>query len=375
MTAQADTVSTPDGELDADELDALRETVREVCADAGGTAAVRGLTDIGYDERLWRVLAQDVGLAGLGLPAPAGDGGLIALTEVCEQLGAMLAPVPFLGSTALSGQVLARCGQSAAPALDAIAAGAVHALAVADADGVWRPDQLAVRAERGPDGTWELQGVSPFVLDGGAATAFVVAATTPDGVDVFIVPSSAPGVHVQETECLDLSRAQVMLRLSGAPATALTQGGSGTAAVDAGLDRALVALAAEQLGGAQACLDMTVAYVRERTQFGRAIGSFQAVKHRCADALLRIETARSAVTRAVAADGDAAALAEAAAVAQAWCSDTYVWVAEECLQLHGGMGFTWEHDAHLYFRRAVADAALLGDARHHRERLACLLAW
>ena len=368
MTVQADVVST----LDAEELAALRETVREVCADAGGTAAARLGT--GHDEQLWRVLAEEVGLAGLGLPAPVGDGGLAALTAVCEQLGAVLAPVPFLGSTVLAGQVLARCGPAATSALAAVAGGAVHALAVADADGAWRPDRLAVRAERTADG-WQLHGVSPFVLDGAAATVFVVAASTPDGVHVFTVSASAPGVQVQETECLDLSRAQVMLRLSGASSTALTEGGSGAASVQAGLDRALIALAAEQLGGAQACLDMTVAYVRERTQFGRAIGSFQAVKHRCADALVRVETARSAVTRAVAAEGDPPALAEAAAVAQAWCSEAFVWVAEECLQLHGGMGFTWEHDAHLYFRRAVADAALHGDATHHRDRLAGLLAW
>lgn len=367
MTVQPDSLST----LDAEELDALRATVREVCADAGGTAAARRL-GTGYDARLWRVLAEEIGLAGLGLPAPAGDGGLAALTVVCEQLGAVLAPVPFLGSTVLAGQVLAHCGPAAAAALDAVAGGAVHALAVADADGVWRPDRLAVRAERTAGG-WQLHGVSPFVLDGAAATVFVVAASTPDGVDVFAVPAS--DVEVQETDCLDLSRAQVMLRLSGASATALTEGGNGAEAVRTGLDRALVALAAEQLGGAQACLDMTVAYVGERTQFGRAIGSFQAVKHRCADALMRVEAARSAVTRAVAAEGDPHALAEAAAVAQAWCSDAFMWVAEECLQLHGGMGFTWEHDAHLYFRRAVADAALLGDAGHHRDRLASLLAW
>lgn len=368
------TTRAAESTLDEEELETLRVTVREVCADAGGTAIVRGLGGLGHDERLWRVLADEVGLAGLGIPGPAGDGGLAELAVVCEELGAVLAPVPLLSSTVLAGQVLAQSGPAAASALTGLAGGEVHALAVADADGVWRPDRLAVRAEHTPAG-WVLHGVSPFVLDATAASTFVVAASTPGGVDVFTVPASGPGVHVQETECLDLSRAQAMLHFTAAPATALTEGGSGAAAVRHGLDRALIALAAEQLGGAQACLDMTVAYVSERTQFGRAIGSFQAVKHRCADALLQVETARSAVVRAVQADGDPAALAEAAAVAQAWCSEAFVWVAEECLQLHGGMGFTWEHDAHLYFRRAVADAALLGDGRHHRERLAGLLGW
>ncbi|CAM5643497.1 Acyl-CoA dehydrogenase OS=Streptomyces alboniger OX=132473 GN=CP975_15135 PE=3 SV=1 [Streptomyces alboniger] len=136
-----------------------------------------------------------------------------------------------------------------------------------------------------------------------------------------------------------------------------------------------MALAAEQLGGAQAALDLTVAHVRERTQFGRAIGSFQAVKHTCADMLLQVESARSAVVRAVRAAGSPQALAEAAAVAQSWCGEAFTSVAAECVQLHGGMGFTWEHDAHLYFRRAQSDAVLLGGAAHHRERLAGLLGW
>lgn len=174
---------------------------------------------------------------------------------------------------------------------------------------------------------------------------------------------------------MDLSRGQAVVTFSGARARALTAGGEGADVVSRALDVALVALAAEQLGGAQAALDMTVAHVRDRTQFGRAIGGFQAVKHACADMLLQVEAARSAVVRAVRAAGSPEALAEAAAVAQAWCGEAFVSVAAECVQLHGGMGFTWEHDAHLYFRRAQSDAVLLGGAAHHRERLAGLLGW
>ncbi|KAB2340393.1 acyl-CoA dehydrogenase family protein [Actinomadura rudentiformis] len=375
-TAQTGTAQTGASTLDDEELEALRDTVREVCADAGGTTSVRELDENGrgYDERLWRVLAQEVGLAGLGLPGPYGDGGLAELAVVCEELGRVLAPVPFLGSTVLAGQVLARCGPLSTTALKALAEGQVHALAVADADGAWRPENLAVTAQPAGDG-WRLTGMSPFVLDGTAAAGFVVAAAGPDGVDVFTVAAGAPGVTARPTECLDLSRSQAMLLLDDAPAVRVTVGGTGATAVTEGLDLALVALSAEQLGGAQACLDMTVAYARERTQFGRAIGSFQAVKHRCADMLLQVETARSAVLRAVAVQDDPSALAEAAAVAQSWCCEAYAWVAEETVQLHGGIGFTWEHDAHLYFRRAVADAALLGGSAHHRERLARLLGW
>jgi alkylation response protein AidB-like acyl-CoA dehydrogenase len=136
-----------------------------------------------------------------------------------------------------------------------------------------------------------------------------------------------------------------------------------------------VAVAAEQLGGAQACLDRTVVHVKERRQFGRAIGSFQAVKHTLADMLVQVEMARSAVGRAVAADRDRDAFAEAALVAQIWCADAFRFVSAETVQLHGGIGFTWEHDAHLYFRRARADVALLGTTATAREELAALLAW
>ncbi|HEX6358760.1 acyl-CoA dehydrogenase [Actinophytocola sp.] len=363
----------PASGLDGEELDALRDTVRAACADAGGTAAVRRLGEgPGYDETLWHLLSREIGLGGLGLPR--GDGGLAEVAVVCEELGRVLAPVPFLGSTVLAGQVLAQCGPAAEAAVAAVIAGEVYALAVADADGVWRPERLAVTAHRTPEG-WVLSGASPFVVDGGAATTFVVAAVTGDGVDVFTVPATDPGVHVLATMCLDLGRPQAMVRFTGAVGSPLTADGAGVAAVTAGLDRALVALSAEQLGGAQACLDMTVVYAAQRTQFGRAIGSFQAVKHRCADMLLRVETARSAVLRAVAAEDDPTALAEAAAVAQIWCGEAFTWIAEETVQLHGGTGFTWEHDAHLYFRRAVADAALFGGASHHRERLAQLLGW
>jgi alkylation response protein AidB-like acyl-CoA dehydrogenase len=182
-------------------------------------------------------------------------------------------------------------------------------------------------------------------------------------------------VTVRRVPTLDLSRGQAVLTLTGARARPLTAGGEGTEVVTRALDTALVALAAEQLGGAQAALDMTVAHVRDRTQFGRALGSFQAVKHTCADMLLQVESARSAVLRAVRAAGSPEALAEAAAVAQSWCGEAFTFVAAECVQLHGGMGFTWEHDAHLYFRRAQSDAVLLGGADHHRERLAGLLGW
>ncbi|MFD5406257.1 acyl-CoA dehydrogenase family protein [Streptomyces griseorubiginosus] len=358
------------------ELEDLRETVRSVCADAGGTAVVRRLSEDapGIDAGLWDVLGRQVGLAALGLPERAGGiGGLTEITAVCEELGRTLAPVPVLSSTVLAGQVLAGCG-TADKALEGLAEGAVHALAVAAPDGAWRADAVPVAV------SWQgsvplLDGTAPFVLDGADAEALVVAAAGADGVDLFLVDPREPGATVRRVPTLDLSRGQAVVTFSGCRARALTAGGEGADVVSRALDVALVALAAEQLGGAQAALDMTVAHVRDRTQFGRAIGGFQAVKHACADMLLQVEAARSAVVRAVRSDGSPEALAEAAAVAQAWCGEAFTAVTAQCVQLHGGMGFTWEHDAHLYFRRARSDAVLLGGAAHHRERLAGLLGW
>ncbi|MER5505467.1 acyl-CoA dehydrogenase family protein [Streptomyces sp. NPDC002766] len=358
------------------ELDDLRETVRSVCADAGGTAAVRRMPEHspGVDAELWDTLGRQVGLAALGLPEQAGGiGGIAEIAVVCEELGRTLAPVPLLSSTVLTGQVLAGCG-TADRALAELAEGTVHALAVAAPDGAWRSDAVPVAV------SWQgsvplLDGTAPFVLDGADAETLVVAAAGADGVDLYLVDPREPEVAVRRVPTLDLSRGQAVVTFSGARARALTAGGEGADVVSRALDVALVALAAEQLGGAQAALDMTVAHVRDRTQFGRAIGGFQAVKHTCADMLLQVEAARSAVVRAVRAAGSPEALAEAAAVAQAWCGEAFVSVAAECVQLHGGMGFTWEHDAHLYFRRAQSDAVLLGGAAHHRERLAGLLGW
>jgi alkylation response protein AidB-like acyl-CoA dehydrogenase len=356
----------------AAELAELRDAVRAVCADAGGTAAVRSL-GASWDEKSWAALAGDIGLAGLGLPDEAGGvGGLAEVVVVCEELGRSLLPVPFLSSTVLAGQVLAGCGASAHDAVASVAQGHVFALAVAGADGAWTPGEVTVTAHReGAD--WALTGTGSFVHDGTGAEGFVVAAGVDGGVDLFLVPAGNASVRSMST--LDLSRGQAEITLSAAPAVRLSSGGAGASIVDRALDFALVALAAEQLGGAQACLETTVSYVGTRRQFSREIGSFQAVKHRCADMLVQVEYCRSAVDSAVRAAHDPRALAEAAAVAQIWCSDAFVEIAGETVHLHGGIGFTWEHDAHLYFRRARADAAAFGGSAHHRERLARLLRW
>jgi alkylation response protein AidB-like acyl-CoA dehydrogenase len=368
-----------------EELKALAEAVGELVEDAGGVAAARRRFDAdpapGYDETVWGHLGREMGLAGLGIPEDVGGvgGGLPELSVVAEELGRSLLPVPFFSSTVLAGQILAgaaEAGSADAPeALGELSAGeALAAFAGLDAAGCWRPDGLGVEAT-GDDAARRLNGTAEFVLDGMAADHFVVAARGADGCDLFLVRAGDGQVQRRPRQTLDPSRGVATVSFDDAPATALTSGGSGAAVVDQAVDTALVVLAAEQVGGAAACLDMAVDYAKIRYQFSRPIGSFQAIKHKLADLLLLVEMGRSAVDRALPAAGDAPRLAEAAAVAKIWCSDAYTAASAENVHVHGGTGFTWEHDAHLYFRRARADAALLGDAVVHRGRLAALLGW
>ncbi|HEY2832784.1 MAG TPA: acyl-CoA dehydrogenase family protein [Sporichthyaceae bacterium] len=339
----------------------LRSAVRDVCTDLGGTAAVRALdpAGAGWDAKAWTVLTQQVGVGALGLPeAVDGVGGMPEILAVAEELGVHLLPVPFLTSTVMAGQILARCAGSDA-VLTALAAGAETATVA------------TVTADRTPFARSgdRISGVAQAVPDGVGATWLIAAA----GDTLALVDLRRPGVRVEPVASLDLSRPAARITLDEVTARILTE--DATAAVSGALPMIRLAVAAEQLGGAQACLDRTVAHVKQRRQFGRAIGSFQAVKHTLADMLVQVELARSAVDRAVQAPDDPATLAEAALVARVWCCDAYRFVSAEAVQLHGGIGFTWEHDAHLYFRRARADAAMLGTVAAAREELAALLAW
>ncbi len=355
--------------LDRDELIELRQTVREASSEAGYPARVRDLetSDTGLDPALWRLLAEDIGLAGVGLPEEVGGlGGLAELLAVAEELGATLAPVPFVSSTVLAGQVLAGCGDPGLPFLERIASGEIAGPAITDGRGIW----AAERVDCTSDGS-HVTGTVPFVPFGAAASFFVLAAGSDSGVDVFVV--EAGDAEVTHLPSLDFSRPSARVAFRSAPATRLTDGGAGGTAVDDGVDVALLAVAADQLGGTQRAFDETLEYIKVRRQFNREIGSFQAIKHRMADALMLVEMARSGLEKVT--SGPVDDLGTEAAIAKAWGSDSYNAVVAEAIQLHGGIGFTWEHDAHLYFRRARYDAAFLGDAAHHRERLATRLGW
>jgi alkylation response protein AidB-like acyl-CoA dehydrogenase len=373
----------------AAELADLRDSVRDFLAAKSGEQQVRAAieTERGYDDALWQQMADQLGLPGLALPEEyGGDGfGFAELQVVLEELGRFLTPSPFFSSVILAaGAILATGDEVAAKAyLPGIASGrTTAALAVAESDGRWSLRELATMAQPAgtgsaggaADGTdgWRVTGTKQFVLNGATADLLVVAAQTNQGPGFFAVQSDAPGLRRTALATLDLTRPMATLELADTPATLIGTAVAAAQALDAVLDRAMTALAAEQAGAARACLEASASYARERHQFGRPIGSFQAVKHKCADMLVKVELAQAAATeaaRAAAGDPDAAPLAQAAAVAHAVCSESFMFVAMENIQVHGGIGFTWEHPAHLYFRRAKASQLMFGGPAFYFEHL------
>jgi alkylation response protein AidB-like acyl-CoA dehydrogenase len=357
----------------------LRRTVRSFCAAESPESEIRRVMETaeGFDRRVWARLAAELGLTGLAVPAEYGGAGYgpVELGVVFEELGRALACVPYFGTAGLAVPALLASGDRAAHKeyLPAIAAGEMIAtLAVPEDSGSWDPGEVTLEASRSGQG-WVLTGVKSFVPDGTAADLILVAARTRAGVSLFAVPAGAPGLDREPLPVLDQTRRQARLTFRAAQARLVGEDGAGLAVLRRVLDEAAAALAAEQAGGAQHVLDMAVGYAKTRYQFGRPIGSFQAIKHRCADLLADVESARSVAYHAGwAAADDPGELPLAAALAQSYCSEVFVRAAAECVQIHGGIGFTWEHPAHLYLKRAMTDRALLGGPGTQRQRLADL---
>jgi alkylation response protein AidB-like acyl-CoA dehydrogenase len=358
------------GPTDAQER--LRARARSFLDEVSPPSEVRRLmeTELGFDREVWLRLAADHDLVGLHLPQEVGGAGLgwVEQSVVLEETGRVLLCAPYLATVTAAAAILASRGEE--DVLSAVAGGLCTAtLAVAEASGRWDAEGVQTRAVGSPGGGgWRLEGEKSYVVDGAAADVLVVAARTDDDGDVtlFLVDADAPGLTRGPLATVDQTRKQARITLSATPARPLPG-----ASLGAAMDLCAVALAAEQVGGAQRCLEATVDHARRRVQFGRPIGSFQAVKHLCAEMLLEIESARGAAFYAAsaAARGDPE-LPAAAAVAKACCSESYVRVATDSLHVHGGLGFTWDHDAHLYFKRARSSQLLFGDPRHHREQLA-----
>jgi alkylation response protein AidB-like acyl-CoA dehydrogenase len=359
------------------EQEELRASVRRFLADRVPITAVRELMEEaeGGDPAVWQLAGQQLGLQGIAIPEEYGGSGFTFAEQaiVLEELGAALYGGPYLASAVLAASaLLASSGESAKKTyLPGIACGELIAtLAFTEEDGSWEPDATRLTATSAGGG-WRLDGHKSFVLDGHTAGLILVVGRTEAGLSLFAVPGDAVGLTRTALPTLDQTRKLARLDFDAVPATLVGADGEGQAVLSRTLDIAAIAQAAEQLGGAQRVLDMAVEYAKVRHQFGRPIGSFQAIKHRCADLLLEVESLRSAVVYAAAAVAeDSTEVPVVAALVKAYASDVYFHVAAENIQIHGGIGFTWEHDAHLYFKRAKASELFLGDATFHRERLA-----
>jgi alkylation response protein AidB-like acyl-CoA dehydrogenase len=360
------------------EQEELQATVRRFLAECSPVSRVREVmgSGDGYDRVTWERMAGELGLPGMVVPEEHGGAGLghVELSVVMEELGRALTPSPFLASAVLAASALLATDDEEArrDLLPGVAAGTTIAtLAVAE-HGSWDLPAIRTRASLN-DGAWFLTGIKTLVPDGRRADLVLVAARAGDEVALFAVKGGAPGMVSADLSTLDPTRPLANLELLGVPARRLVcENGAG--ALAHALDLAAVALAAEQLGGLQRCLDMSVDYAGSRYQFGRAIGSFQAIKHLCADMHVAMELARSAVRYAAwAADAAPGELPVAAPLARFACSEAFFRVAADTIQVHGGIGFTWEHDAHLYYRRAKSTELLLGGPAQQRAQLAARL--
>lgn len=363
----------------------IQDSARSLLARSGGLNRLRAVIDsgTGFDAALWDTLAVETGFAGLMVPESYGGSGLgaVEMTLILEETGRTLAVVPFFETAVLAVQTILLGGTPSQKQtlLPGIVAGRIKAaIAITGPSGLPFPHGIDVVMNRDGAG-WRLNGAAGFVTFAHVADLLLIVARAPEtpGLSIVALPASTEGVSIGRLPSLDLTRPLCRVDLNNVyvPNDAVlgeAQAGSTTLtralAVGAGL------LASEQTGGAQFCLSSTVDYAKQRVQFGRVIGSFQAVKHDLADMMVAVEAARSAALYAAAAiDAGSDELFEAASIARVWCSEAYRHCAAEAIQLHGGIGFTWEHHAHLYFKRAHSSSICLGEPAFHRERVAQLM--
>lgn len=360
--------------------DELRQSVRDFLTQTSASPAVRALmdSDTDYDEAAWHRMAAELGLHGIAVPERFGGAGAgtAELAVVFEEMGAALLCAPFFATVALSIPTLLTSTDDEAIAefVPALAAGTTTATVVLNGRlGAWDSSTVALTARGDDRRGYTVHGDAPMVLDGCTADLVLVAAVCDTGTSLFAVAGGARGLSRRPLAGLDRTRRIAHLEFDDTPARLIGRPGGAAPGLSLTSDIATVLLAAEQLGGAARCLDTAVAYAKDRIQFGRPIGSFQAVKHRCADMLVLVEGARSAVAHAAAVT-DPEELAIAASVAKLVASETFTQVALDNMRVHGGVGFTWEHDAHLYVRRAKASSLMFGEPDHHALRLGELVA-
>ena len=366
----------------SEEQEQLREAVRKFMEAKSPSSEVRRLmeTTEGYDEAVWKQMAQELGLQSLHLPEAHGGQGytFVELGIVLEEMGRVLLCAPYFSTVVLAADAIMNAGTDAQQGelLPGIASGeTIAALAFTEPNGRWDASGITMEAS-GTGDDYQLSGTKMFVIDGHTANTIITVArlagtSGEDGISFFAVDGDASGLTRTPLATMDQTRKQARLDFSDVAARPLGEPGAGWAALSKTLDQAAVGLSNEMVGGAQRVLEMSVDYAKVRVQFGRPIGSFQAIKHKCADMLLEVESAKSAAYYA----GWCASelndeLPSVASLAKAYCSDAYFHAAAENIQIHGGIGFTWEHPAHLYFKRAKSSELLFGDPTYHRELLA-----
>jgi alkylation response protein AidB-like acyl-CoA dehydrogenase len=331
-------------------------------------------TPEGYEPAVWKQLGQELALPGVHIPEAYGGQGasFVELGIALEEMGRALLCAPFFGSIGLGANAVLNAGSEAQKAalLPGIARGeTLAALAVAEPNGRWDAGGIGCEARRSGSG-WTLHGEKSFVVDGATADLLIVAARAPE-LTLFTVRATSDGVTRRALQTIDPTRKLAHVSFDGAHAEPLGEVGQGAAPLALTLDQAAALLANESVGVAQKLLEMTVDYAKTRVQFGRPIGSFQAIKHKCADMLLELELARSAAYAAASSAAEAEKEFPAtASLAKALVSDAALHIAAESIQIHGGLGFTFEQDVHLFFKRAKASEVLLGDPTWHRERVA-----
>jgi alkylation response protein AidB-like acyl-CoA dehydrogenase len=368
-----------------EEQEELGQMARIFLAEQSGPEQVRAAmqSPLGYDTEIWDQITSELGWPSVHIPEAYGGLGLghVDLSILLEATGETLLCAPFFSTVALGVNAILQIGTDSQKKerLPGLAEGEQTAtLAFAEASGRWDAQGIETLATANGEG-FILEGKKCWVVDGHSADLLLIAGRSPgttgeEGISLFAVEGDAPGIARKTLPTMDQTRKIAEIELSSVhvgPNAILGEFGQAWPGLRRTLDLAAIALAAEQVGGAQRCLDLAVAYAKERDQFGRPIGSFQAIKHKCADMFLDVETARSALYYAACiADDGSDDLTTNASLAKAWCSEAYFRCAAESIQIHGGVGFTWEYDPHLHFKRARAGESWLGDPNYHRERVA-----
>jgi alkylation response protein AidB-like acyl-CoA dehydrogenase len=365
----------------SDEQVEFRTALRRFLSDTSPSVEVRRLmeTDIGYDANVWRQMSQDLGLTAIHIPESYGGQGfgVSELAIATEEMGRALLCAPYFASTVLAATAILKAGSEdqKQTLLPGIAAGEIIAtLAFTEAHGRWEAEAVEMTATQA-NGAYVLNGTKSFVLDGHSADLLVVVARRPDskgadGLSFFTVAGDAMGVERVLLKSADATRKLARLTFSNVEATLLGEAGRAARSLQDTLDIAAICLANEMVGGAERLFEDAIAYAKMRVQFGRPIASFQSLKHKAADMLMEVELAKSgAYYAAAAADEGDADVSALASLAKANAADTYMQTAIHAVQIHGGIGFTWENDTHLWYKRAKSSEVFLGGSDYHRERL------